>query len=108
MPPIRYLERLGRAAPGSTGVNTIPVTADDFGTRMIAEPFDERIRPRIFQQIDDAMRIGIHQNPDIAPTQTKGKLVYPQNRWRVDVSPNTQRRPLVDTSKAATEGAVSI
>jgi len=49
VPPVGYLECVGRTPPGSAGVDTIPVTADDRGTRMVAEPIDERISRRIFQ-----------------------------------------------------------
>jgi hypothetical protein len=49
IPPISYQECLGRAAPGCASGNAIPVTADDFGTRVVAEPLDERIGRRIFQ-----------------------------------------------------------
>src|SRR5713101_4102463 len=49
VPPICHLECVGRTPPGSTGVDAIPVTADNFGTRMLAEPIDERISRRIFQ-----------------------------------------------------------
>src|SRR5438445_213197 len=53
---------LARCVGGGSGVDAIPVTADDLGTRMVAEPTDERISRRIFQYVNNAMSFGIHQN----------------------------------------------
>jgi hypothetical protein len=44
VPPICDLECGRGAAPGSAGVDTIPVATDDFDTWMSGKPVDERIR----------------------------------------------------------------
>jgi hypothetical protein len=71
MPPVSHLECLGRATPGSTGADAITISADDLGTRMFARPIDERISRGIFQQIDNAMRIRIHQNRAVATSTSE-------------------------------------
>src|SRR5437879_2495228 len=43
VPPVSYLEGIRRATPASAGVDAISVTADDFATRMFAEPINQRV-----------------------------------------------------------------
>ncbi len=82
MPAVRYLECTWRATSCSTGVYAITVTADDLGTRMFAEPLDERIRRGIFQQIDNTVSIHVHQNRAVTATAPKSKFVHPKDPYR--------------------------
>ena len=84
MPPVSYLEGFGRAAPGSAGEDAITVAADDLGTWLFAEPLDDRISRGIFLQIDNAVRIRVHQNRAVAATAAKSKFVHPEYLYRLD------------------------
>jgi hypothetical protein len=84
MPSVGNLECTRRAASRSTGVNAIAVTANNLGSRMVGEPTDDGIRRWIFQQVDHAVSIGIHQDRAVAASTTKRKFVDPEHPWRLD------------------------
>jgi len=83
VPPIGDLDRAGRAVTGSLGVGTGAVPADDLRARAGLQPFPDRGRVAVRQQVDHVprLRVGHHRAVDVPLRSAKSSIpVTPARR----------------------------
>ena len=79
MPSIGHLNGVGRALTNSVGIRASTITGDDLDTGAITQPPTDCRCFTVRQQIDDLVRLQVHQYRAVAVTPPPGPVVNPKN-----------------------------
>jgi hypothetical protein len=84
MKAVRHLHRPRRTLPGAFGKRPSTVAThhvQSFPTLllMLLQPFGKRRRFSIWQQVNDAVLLEIHQQRAVAKAASEGKVIYSQH-----------------------------
>lgn len=79
VPGVCHLLGLRSPAPGTFGVGTGPVTADNLGFRMAAQPGGQRLGVPARQHIDRAASFQVHQDRGVRVALAQREVVDPED-----------------------------
>ena len=79
MPSICHLDSVRRALTDPVGIRASTITGDDLDARMTAQPPTDCRRFAVRQQIDDLVRLQVHQHRAVAATPPPSPVVDPKN-----------------------------
>jgi hypothetical protein len=83
VPPIGYLDCVGRGFRCRFSVQTGSITTDDLGSRMSLEPLRSALRAAIRKQIDDLATFKVTENRAIAASLAPCPIVDAKHAWRL-------------------------